>query len=232
MKLVLFDIDGTLLLTGGATRRAMVAAGRQCFGDAFDWRPVTIGRLDPQLLDELVDANGCAPTAEERRRFRGCYVHAFEEQLALARGDVHLLPGIRELLDRLLARQARGEVLCGVLTGNLRAVAEAKLKAAGVEPQAFAILACGEGASDRPALLAVAMKDAAARAGHPISPAHTFVIGDTPRDVECAKAHRCVSVAVATGHFSQEALSAAGADLVLPDFADPAPFLAVLGDAA
>lgn len=215
--LILFDVDGTLLVTGGATSRCLLEAARRCFEANFQWHPVTVGLLDQQLVNELALANGITLSHNDHRRFQACYLQILNEELQAKKQDVRVLPGVREMLDEL---RHRPDVTCGLLTGNLRAAAEAKLAAAEIDYSSFAVRAFADDANCRGELVKVAMDRAASIRGQQFRSDHIVIIGDTPRDMACARENQCISVGVATGQYTKEDLSAAGAHYVLSSLAD------------
>lgn len=221
-KLLLFDIDGTLMLSYGGGLRAMTAAACRAFCPDFSLATIDFnGRLDPEIVLEALACNRVEATPEQVDLFRRHYCELLPEELHSARA----LPGVLDLLATL--RSMEGVVL-GLVTGNYTDSSRLKLRAVGIDPDWFVIHGCGEVAQTRPALVRWAMDAASALTGRAIHAADTIVLGDTPRDVDCAKANGCRCVAVATGHFSVDDLRATAADLVLPDFADPSPVLAML----
>lgn len=212
--LLLFDIDGTLLSPVGAGHRAMLSAGRALFGDSFSFDGIdTSGKIDPQIFAEVQVVN--APLGivdDDHDRFRDRYL--LELDLELAARPIPPLPGVNELLARL---RRRDELCLGLLTGNYAAAAPRKLLAAGIDPGDFVVNAFGDEAPSRPELIPVALARYRRRYDRDIGVERVVVIGDTPRDVACARDNGCVAFAVATGRWSRGALEAAGADLVADD---------------
>lgn len=227
--LLLFDIDGTLLRSGGAGMRAMRRAVSQLYRDDVDWDGIeTRGSLDPVIFAEMAARNGHPHDAAGHERFRLHYVAALAEELDRGRDGVLLLPGVSALLATLRPRAARGDMVLGLLTGNYRDAVPLKLRAVGLDPGWFAIQACGDDAPTRPDLTALAMRRCARLTGSPPDPGRVIVIGDTPLDVACAHAHGCVALAVTTGWHDAATLRAAGADLVMTDLSDPTPLLELM----
>lgn len=221
-KLLLFDIDGTLLLSNGGGVRAMSQAACRVFCPDFSLAMIDFnGRLDPEIVAEALAANRAEATNEQLEAFRQHYFDLLRTELHAAK----TLPGIPELLDAL---RRTGSVVLGLVTGNYTESARLKLEAVGIDPDWFVVHGCGELAETRPALVRWAIDAASALLGQAVAPADTIVLGDTPRDVLCAKANDCLCVAVATGHYSVEVLRTTAADLVLPDFRDPAPLWTLL----
>lgn len=227
--LVLFDIDGTLMITKGAGSRCLRRAGRRVFGDTFEWAEITVGTLDPQIFRELAEHNGVTDPDASAQQFADVYLAELEAELARIGDDITLMPGIPALLDQLDTRTGPGgDVTLGLLTGNFTRASRLKLDAAQIEMQRFQVNAFAEDGQTRNDLPAVAMQRYQQLTGETARPQRVVVIGDTPRDVACARHHGCVAVAVATGRYDLAQLQNAGPDLLLPDLADPAPLLALL----
>lgn len=222
-KLLLFDIDGTLLLSNGAGGRAMLKAGQRLFGKSFRFDIDTAGKIDRQIFAELAAVNDHLSIAHEHDRFRDTYIEFLRQDL---RGDVaYALPGVKTLLSNL---EDQIGLTLGLLTGNYSRAALLKLRAAGLMPDGFPVTAFGDEAETRAALVPVAANKYSVLAGGAIKPRDIVVIGDTPRDVACAHDNGCVAVAVATGKFDANILRSTGADLVLEDLTAPSPLLALL----
>jgi len=233
MKLVLFDIDGTLLWTDGAGRRAIHRALIDEAGTAgaiatyrFD------GKTDPQIVRELLESAD-HPEADSSKRIAAVcdrYVAALEEELAAAPAGTRLMPGVADLLAALVPHETAGRALVGLLTGNLRPGAELKLRAAGVDPARFAVGAYGSDSGRRPDLPPIAAARAAQQVGRSFAGVDVAIVGDTPEDVACGRPFGARSVAVATGYYDVAALRAAGATHVFETLADTAAVLdALLG---
>lgn len=225
MKLVLFDIDGTLLLGQGAGARAMERAGRGLHGESFSLSGIDFGgALDPWIYAQAVAAAAVAAAEHAHDLFHEAYLIELARELARPEGKPALLPGVTQALERLGAHTA---VTLGLVTGNYTRAAAMKLRAVGIDPEQFHVGAFGDDAPTRPELVRLALERWAAR-GAKASGDAVVVIGDTPRDVDCAQRNGCRCVAVATGRHSAEALAAAGADVVLRDLTDLAPVLELL----
>jgi phosphoglycolate phosphatase len=223
-KLLLFDVDGTLLKSCGASLRAMTTAARRWFGPAFSLEEVDRnGRLDPDIIKASLDLNGVQATAGQLDAFRESYLEELRAGVATSR----ILPGVSGLLAGLRAVEG---VLLGLVTGNYAEAARIKLEAVRIDPSWFVANGFGEQAATRSRLVRRAMETAASLARRPIAGRDVIVIGDTPRDVESAKAAGCRALAVATGNYPRDVLESTGADLVLDDLADPAPLWAMIED--
>jgi phosphoglycolate phosphatase-like HAD superfamily hydrolase len=231
MRLVLFDIDGTLLWTDGAGRRAIhraLLAEAGTAGPIDDFR--FDGKTDPQIVGELLTLAGHpdATAPEMITAVCGSYVEALQEELTRAPDGTRLLPGVAALLLALEAHEWGGRAIVGLLTGNVKPGADLKLRAAGVEPGRFAVGAYGSDSGRRVELPPIAAERAALLAGRPFTGADLVIIGDTPDDVACGRPMGARSVAVATGYYDTTALRAAGARHVFESLADTAAVLDAL----
>jgi phosphoglycolate phosphatase len=221
--LVLFDVDGTLMLSGGAGLRAMKAAAAELFGADFRWDGIVMsGHLDPLIFAEASALNGLADDPRHHESFRSRYLEGLRGELERNRAQVRIMPGIHEGISRL---RAGGTVTLGLLTGNYGEVIPLKFAAIGLEPSWFEITAFGDEAPNRRDLAGLAIAKYSRSFGSPVEPKRVIVVGDTPRDIDCAHAHGCFAFAVATGAYDTTALAEAGADLVVGNLADPSPLL-------
>lgn len=223
MRLILFDIDGTLLWTDGAGRRAIQRALLDEMGTAgpidryrFD------GKTDPQIVRELLTLAGHPEAEAEERISAVCrrYIGLLAAELAQPAQTTRLLPGVAELLAALEPHETAGRALVGLLTGNLEGGAALKLRAAGLEPARFAVGAFGSDSARRPDLPAIAAERAARRTGRRFAGADVVIVGDTPDDVACGRPIGARTVAVATGFYDEVQLRAAGAAHVFAHLAD------------
>lgn len=219
-RLVLFDIDGTILLTAGAGRRAIVAALGQELGDgtAFD-RVRFDGKTDPQIVAEMLEVAGRrAPHPEQQVRaiFRR-YVDLLALELQQPSSRTTVMPGIHSLLDRL---EAEDGVILGLLTGNLVEGAKLKLRSAGLDPDRFRVGAFGSDAAHRPDLPPIAAQRAERFFGKVPSGNEVVIIGDTPADIACGACIGARALAVATGGYSVPDLAACGPHAVFEDLSD------------
>ncbi len=225
-KLVLFDIDGTLVLTGRAGIRAMNRACEEVIGHvgALDGIPVA-GRTDWIILHDALGAIGHALDDDLFARLRDAYVGHLEEAIAEpGEGVKAVMPGIRPLLDTLAARP---DVFLALLTGNFERSARIKLAHFDLW-RYFRCGAFGDDAADRNALVPFALERAKGCGLEAIPPESIFVIGDTPHDVACARAVGAVPIAVATGTFTVDQLRASGAEIVFEDLSDTDAVLRVI----
>jgi phosphoglycolate phosphatase-like HAD superfamily hydrolase len=228
---VLFDIDGTLVLTGGAGGRAMTRAFEQVFGIGEGLRGIPMpGRTDSWILADAAAAHRIPLDSPDLARFRDVYLIELARELD-APHPPHLrkavMPGIRPLLDAL---HVRDDVYLALLTGNYEEAARLKLEHFDLW-RYFACGAFGDNAPDRNGLLPRAIAQVRVCAGHAFAAADAVVIGDTPLDVACAAAGGARSIAVATGSHGVDELRASGADVVFEDLSDVAAVVrAVLAD--
>jgi len=209
----LFDVDGTLLLTGGAAREAFACAAREHLGVEDDLADIAFaGRTEPLILRDILLKHGrTLDSADEARYWEAVFFHM---RRLLRPGRGRLMPGIPALLDCIAAERGW---LIGLLTGNMTQMAHIKLAHFGLDGR-FAFGGFGEMAADRDALARALV----ARIGreHGVPPGRCIVVGDTGHDIACAHAAGARVVAVATGSSSKAALAAHGPDLVLDDLSD------------
>ena len=216
-KVILFDIDGTLVLTGGAGQRAMARAFEDVFSIPNAFQHIDMpGRTDSWILSDAVTAHGIPSAAADRARFREVYLEHLRHEIEQPGSRKGVMPGVRPLLD-LLAR--RDDVYLALLTGNYEDAARIKLEFFDLW-RYFRCGAFGDDAPDRNGLLPKAMTAIRACEGPEVAPFEVVVVGDTPLDVACAAASGARSLAVATGGYSADALRAAGADVVMQDLGD------------
>jgi phosphoglycolate phosphatase-like HAD superfamily hydrolase len=221
MKICLFDIDGTLLSSGGAGKAAMEAALLAEFGlPELRGRVSYSGRTDRAIVSDLLRMHDVAETPANRHRFLEGYLRRLPEHLKNATGK-GVLPGITYLLEHLGGREL---VAVGLLTGNVREGARLKLEHYGLYHH-FSFGGFGDEHHDRDEVAREAWNVVRQRFGPGVFCENVWVIGDTPMDVRCARAIGARCLAVATGFHSVEELSRSEPDLLLPDLSDPDPFL-------
>ncbi len=231
MKLVLFDIDGTLITSRGAGRRAMRVALERVFGtaggiDQYDLR----GRTDTRIVHDVMGAEGWEPAQVTERLddFFEAYLGGLAAEIGDGQG-VATLPGVAAVVERLAGSS---DVVLGLVTGNIEEGARIKLHPTGLWPR-FQVGAYGSDHMDRRRLPSLAARRAHALLGREFPPADVVVIGDTPHDVDCARACGAVAVAVATGQYPREALLADRPDHFFEDLSDTERVLrALVGDRA
>ena len=229
--LVLFDIDGTLLLTAGAGRRAITAALAEEVGSIDAVHQVRFdGKTDPQIVVELLTAAGHPGATDDGYVRELClrYLGRLERELQHPATETTLMPGVDALLDAL---ERRADVLLGLLTGNMREGAALKLASAGIEPARFMVGAFGSDSAHRPDLPAIAAERAIPHFGRRPHGRDVVIIGDTPADVTCGRGIAARAIGVATGAYPAAALADAGAHRAFADLSDTAAVLeAILGE--
>ncbi|HJU43757.1 MAG TPA: HAD family hydrolase [Vicinamibacterales bacterium] len=224
--LILFDVDGTLLLSGRAGLRAMTRAFQEAFGitDAFKGESFG-GRTDSYLVSKALKQAGLPDTTENHDRFRATYLPLLAEEIEHpGQGHKGLMPGARELLEAL---QEYDHLHLALLTGNYREAAEIKLQHFEIW-EFFEWGAFSDDHQDRNELVPIAKTRAETYDIPAEAIERVIVIGDTPHDIECARVAGAKSIAVATGGFTVEQLKDAGADEVLRDLSDTQQVIALL----
>jgi len=226
MVLVLFDIDGTLLTAAGAGRRAIHGALRDVFGGIGPADYWFDGKTDPQIVRDLMRHEGHSDATIDDRL--GAVLTRYSDRLGVELQDpshvpiVH--PGVPEILDAL---ESHPDVIVGLLTGNIESGATQKLRAVGLDPARFVIGAFGSDHESRLELPAIAVTRAQERLG--VDPP-LVVIGDTPADVACGAGAKRRAIAVATGRYTVDELTACGPAAVFQDLSDTeAVMAAILG---
>ena len=232
MKLVLFDIDGTIMLSAGAGNRAVRRALHEVFGAPGPEKHRFDGKTDPQIVRELMSRAGHGDDHINERMpllFERYLAYLGEElEVSATDGGIRVMPGIFELLDAL---EARDDVVLGLLTGNLAQGARAKLSAAGINPDRFRVGAYGSDHELRGELPAVAQRRAREELGLSFSGRDIVVIGDTPADLQCGVAIGCRAIGVATGMYSPEDLQQHRPAAVFSTLADtPAVVRVIMSD--
>lgn len=219
MHIFLFDIDGTLLSSGGAGKAAVEAALADTFRVTLSAEVTYSGRTDRAICRDLLRLHGIDETPENWQRLRNAYLERLPAALTNHRGGV--LPGITELLQDL---RARTNTALGLLTGNVHAGARLKLGHYGLFEH-FAFGGFGDHHYERDEVAHAALGAARAHLQQEVTLDRVWVIGDTPLDVRCARAIGAKVLAVATGWHSLEELAREEPDLLVPNLADPLPLL-------
>lgn len=215
MTLLLFDIDGTLLIANGAGRRAVETALSEHAGTPISLADVSLsGRTDWQIIEEVLDAHGLTATEQTVKDALGAYAEAATR--AVDTRTVEILPGARSLVHRL---HERTDVQLGLVTGNVEPMAYAKLHAVDLDAY-FPFGAFGNDHADRSDLPPLAVQRAESHTGRAFGSTRTVVIGDTAHDVTCSRSIGAVSVAVCTGRYSRDDLAPHNPDHLLDDLRD------------
>jgi phosphoglycolate phosphatase len=215
----LFDIDGTLLASGGAGKAAIEASLCEEFEVELCVQVRYSGRTDRAIIRDLLRHHGVAETPDNFQRLVNGYLRRLPERLRQLNGRV--LPGIAALLREL---QDRSNVSVGLLTGNLRAGAKVKLGHFDLHEH-FVFGGFGDEHFERDDVAREALRSVHQHVGPHCLPERVWVIGDTPLDVQCARAIGARAVAVATGSHTLDELQACGPDLLFADLSDAAPLL-------
>ncbi|HLP08014.1 MAG TPA: HAD family hydrolase [Opitutaceae bacterium] len=226
MKVLLWDIDGTLIRSGNAGHRAMNAAARAVFGleDAFAHFDFG-GRTDPWVLALLCEQHRLDATPAHVERFYAVYLEALRRELHNPRA--HTCAGIREILAGF---RTTADLSQGLLTGNIIAGARVKLDHFGLW-DFFPFGAFADDSGERNHLGPIALERARRHSGRPeLRPDDLIVIGDTPHDIACARFVGAHAVATATGGFTYDELAAHQPDLLVRDFSDPEPLQRFIRD--
>lgn len=230
MKLVLFDIDGTMLKSEGVGRASMESALRAVFGSHGSDEYRYDGKTDKQIVREVMKGEGHADKLIDERMeaVMEHYVGGLDERIGSGSYKVRTLPGIPELLDAL---ERLDGVVMGLLTGNIREGARRKLAAAGVDFGRFKINAFGSDHEHRPNLPAIAQRRAKESLGLQLDGDRMYVIGDTPADIVCGRDLGARAIAVATGYYSVADLREHDPFAVFEDLSDTEKVVATILDA-
>lgn len=215
MRLLLFDIDGTLVDCGGQPKPLFGEALEEVYGARGDIRGYDFsGKTDPRIVVDLMSAAGVPESVIHERLpdLRDAYLARLEKRLEPE--HVRILPGVVELLTALAERD---DLVLALLTGNWERGAGIKLGSVGLG-RYFAFGSFGDGQTDRRDLPPVALARAAEHCGRAFRAEETWIVGDSLLDVDCARAHGIRCLAVATGRTEYAALAAAGAHRVISDF--------------
>lgn len=223
MYVLLFDIDGTLIASGGAGKAALEDTLETEFGlrgipDHLDFR----GRTDRAIVQDLFRLHVIEETPENWSRLLNGYFRHLPQCLQRCAGRI--LPGVTALLEEMTSRQ---DVLLGLLTGNTREGARLKLGHYGLFDY-FRFGGFGDLHLERNAVAQEALTEAHRQSNGAVQPDRIWVIGDTPLDVRCARFIGARAVAVCTGWHPREELEADKPDLLLEDLTDPSALLACL----
>lgn len=224
MRLVLFDIDGTLLNSGGVGRASMQRALSEVFGSPGDAAYRYDGKTDKQIVRDVMRLEGHTDEHIDSRMTTliDRYLYGLKESIESRKFNVRPLEGVVEILDAL---EARDDVVLGLLTGNVETGARAKLSAAGIDPDRFRVNAFGSDHEHRPQLPAIAQRRFGETLGIAVAGEKVVVIGDTPADIECGRELGARAIGVASGHYSMADLEKHAPYAVFPSLGDTAKVL-------
>ena len=223
-QVILFDIDGTLLSTGGAGIKAFYSAIQDNYPSQLEKCGGSLhldmaGSTDSGLVIEIFEALGIEDAAIERELFFAQYLQCLENNISDSSYTGSLMPGIAELLEKLSCEANKGKLILGLLTGNIASGAALKLKKYRVDKY-FRFGAYGDDHHDRNELGPIALKRGGSYHGLELARAPVTVIGDTPKDIHCARAMGAQAVAVSSGSISYQDLANYDPDLLFTDFTD------------
>jgi len=215
MIIILFDIDGTLLHIGGAGKMAMIQAFKDIYGVSYNFDGIVMaGKTDEEILKEAIHKVGFIGKNNQIEMFKKRYFQLLMRNIRRKFPGEKIYPGVKPLLDKLIKYK---NVKLGIITGNWKISAFIKLKHFDLD-RYFEFGAFADDAVSREDLLPFALKRC--NIVKTINVKDVILIGDTPRDVNCAKTHGTISIGVATGSYTTEDLVAKGADLVIRDLND------------
>ncbi len=226
-KLLLFDIDGTLLSARGIPKRVFLEMMKDWYPDYRNGFQLNFsGLTDPLIVEKILEMND-SPHSKDENLIK-CMLKDFVERLEVELTPTNppiILPGVWRLLKRC---KRIPHCKLGLVTGNMERGAEVKLEAAGLD-QFFRVGAFGSDHADRSKLPPIAIKRAREYFGHPFAKEDIWIIGDSIYDVRCGKDNALRTLAVATGVTALDALSGEQPDAVLPDLSDTEQVLRILG---
>lgn len=224
MRLVLFDIDGTLLNSAGMGRASMQRALGMIFGSPGNPSYRYDGKTDKQIVRDVMRMEGHSDEHIDARmnELIELYLEGLRAGAKSGKFNVRPLDGVLEILDAL---EARDDVVLGLLTGNVEAGARIKLQAAGIDPNRFRVNAFGSDHEHRPELPAIARRRAGEHLGLELAGERLVVIGDTPADIECGRSLGAKAIGVASGHYTVEQLREHSPYAVFPSLANTAAVL-------
>ncbi|HEX3535052.1 MAG TPA: HAD hydrolase-like protein [Gemmatimonadaceae bacterium] len=219
MRLVLFDIDGTLLNSQGMGRASMQRALMEVFGSPGNPSYRYDGKTDKQIVRDTMRLEGHSDDHIDSRmdQLLDLYLEGLRVGAKSGKFAVRPLAGVVEILDAL---EERDDIVLGLLTGNIEAGARIKLTAAGINPDRFRVNAFGSDHEHRPELPAIAQRRATETLGLNIAGERLVVIGDTPADIECGRSLGARAIGVASGHYTVEQLEAHNPYAAIPSLED------------
>ena len=227
-RFLLFDIDGTLLDSAGEGTTCMRRAMEDVYSVTGPIESYNMaGKTDWQIVTDLLRLAGLADETIEASRPNVFAAYARHVEIAAPLFEMRVLPGVLPLLDQLAERDG---FLLGLVTGNVREAVPHKLRAVGIDPSLFTFGAFGSEHIDRNTLPALALYRAGQMMGAPVPPESALVIGDTPRDIACARHAGVKVLCVPTGQYTREDLAEHHPDYLLDDLSDTDAVMEILGD--
>jgi phosphoglycolate phosphatase-like HAD superfamily hydrolase len=230
MKIVLFDIDGTLLLSDGAGRAAMEAALVATFGTSGPSAYRYGGKTDRLIVRETMRLEGFDDATIDARmqEVLDLYLTGLRAHLEHGTHTARALPGVAPLLDAI---ESQGELVLGLLTGNIVEGAGVKLRAVALDPKRFRLGAYGSDHEERPMLPPIARERASALLGREVPGDRLIIVGDTPADITCGMGVGARAIAVATGGFPLDDLRVYEPMAAFADLSDTARVMEAILDA-
>jgi len=216
-KVLFFDIDGTLLRSGGAGKRSMEKALIKIYGIENGFRGIEMmGRTDPSILRSVLTNHGLEWEENVIEKYKEAYFKFLRDEIDVPNSEKRLCPGIRELLERL---SRKSDIFIGLLTGNWKTSGYLKLRHFKIDTY-FKTGAFADDSEIREELVPIAIERIERQIGHKINKSQIYVIGDTPKDIRSARPHGVKTVGVATGIHSLEELREEGPDYLFEDFSE------------
>ena len=225
LHLLLFDIDGTLIRSAGAGKKAMERSFETIYGVQEGLRDIPMmGRTDPSILDEAIRSHHLDESNHKKAQFRNLYFKLLEDEIKIDRPGKKVCTGVHSLLQNL---EQREDTILGLLTGNWRQSGLIKLHHFGIDGF-FKIGAFADDSPIRNELPPIAVGRAEKLKGKSISQDYVFVIGDTPLDIQCARPSGVKTVAVATGMHTVDQLAEEKPNFLFNDFGDNDDFIRMI----
>ncbi|MDZ7721357.1 MAG: HAD family hydrolase [candidate division KSB1 bacterium] len=226
MKLLLFDIDGTLIDSGGAGKRAMNRAFEELYGHAEILANISLsGRTDELILQDAFQKIEQTPNPAAMSEYKKLYFQILRHEIEKPNAKKRVMPGITDLLPELKHRQ---DIYLGLLTGNWQDSGYIKIGHFSLDSY-FSFGAFSDDSNDRSELVPIAVSRFENRTEKTIAAEHVYIIGDTPRDIECTKPHGVNSVAVAAAGYTRNDLQAYNPDFLFDDLSSTVDVLEILG---
>jgi phosphoglycolate phosphatase len=216
-KLLLFDVDGTLIYSGGAGRRAMLMAFEQMYGVEDGFKDISMfGKTDPLILREALANHGLEWRQADEKRFKGLYVQLLRTAIHEPYPEKRIMPGVVDLLTEISRNPA---LIRSLLTGNWKEGSDIKLGYFDLNPY-FELGTFSDDSPIREELVPIAVRRWEEKRGIRFQPEDVFIIGDTPLDIQCARPFGARTISVATGIHTREELLAEHPDHFFPDLSD------------